>query len=850
METEFAQTLALSNSDTFYTNVPEDALFVQSGSVYVYIVPCPEGHPGRKVLLCTLSAGKMLPSFFWTDPAGVPWSFALTSKENAVLGIRKNAVSAALRQNFLIQCGITTYEIEGFEASLVEFYNGELLRDNVSMMRGKKAHPEVESAAYDVIQQAFNEEHHPDVSGTLAYAALSFLCERSRIPILPYERIEAECGKSASVQEIAHASGFICRPVILDAEWFRSDIGPVLAVIDGRPVACCRGKNGKYLLFDPEERSVVNLTPELAQKIFPAAFSIGRTLPSRALSFRDVVQFCVHGLSGRDLFGLGALMLLGSLIGVLLPTLNQIVYDEYIPLGSVSSLAQLCTLIACIMLGNLFLTVTKNLAGFRIRSRVCYDLQNAAFDRIFRLPESFFKKYDSADLAKRLMSISEISGKFADLAVISLMSSVFSLVYLFRMISYSGKLAGIAVLLYLVFGAVLLIVNGCAMKYEKRIAECDGEASARLFQYLNAIDKIRLAGVEDHAIYSYIKPFAAGQSAEIRQNRFVSAAEVISSVSSTVFSMIFYLVIVSGKLNLSVGAFLGFTSAFGIFTGVFQQLLLELLDLYREKDRIRRFAPILTTATEDSSAKELPGKLTGALRVDHLTFAYEGSGKNVLNDISFSVRPGEYIGIVGTSGGGKSTLLKLLLGFETPVSGTVTYDGRDLKNLDKSAFRKQLGVVLQEGKLISGSIYENITITCPGAPPQAVEAVIDAVGLREDIRQMPMGLHTVLSETSGTISGGQQQRILIARAIMGNPALLIFDEATSALDNLTQAAVCQNLDRMKITRIVVAHRLSTIKNCDRIFVLDNGTIAEEGNYESLMAKQGLFYQLASRQIAE
>ncbi len=850
MNTEFAKTFALSNSDTFYTDTPEDALFIQSGAVYVYIVPCPEGHPGRKVLLCTLNAGKMLPSFSWRDNSDVLWCFAVTPKEDAVLAVRPNAATGVLHQNFLTQCGIATYEIEGFDASLVEFYNRELLRDNISMMRGKKAQPEVESAAYDVIQQVFNEEHHPDLSGTLAYAALAVLCQRSAISILPYDRIEAECGKNASVMDIAHASGFICRPVILDAEWYKSDIGPILAVIDGMPVACFREKNGRYTLFDPEKRTMTRLTPETAKTIYPAAFSIGRTLPARSLSFRDVVQFCLRGLSAHDVLGLGVLMLLGSLIGVLLPTLNQIVYDEYIPLGNVSSLAQLCILIASVMLGNLFIGITKNLAGFRIRSRVCYDLQNAAFERIFHLPESFFKHYDSADLAKRLMSISGVAGKFADLSVITLLSAVFSLVYLFRMVSYSGKLTGIALLLYLIFGALILIINSCAIKYEKRIAECDGEASARLFQYLNAIDKIRLAGVEDHAIYSYLKPFSAGQSAEIRQNRFVSAAEVTASISSTVFSMVFYLVIVSGSLDLSVGAFLGFTSAFGIFTGVFQQLLMESLDLYREKDRILRFAPIFTTAPEDDNSKELPGKLTGALKVDHVTFSYEGTVRNVLNDVSFSVRPGEYVGIVGTSGCGKSTLLKLLLGFETPASGTITYDGRDLKKLDKSAFRKQLGVVLQEGKLISGSIYENITITCPGASPQDVEAVIDAVGLRADLMQMPMGIHTVLSETSGTISGGQQQRILIARAIMGNPAILIFDEATSALDNLTQAVVSQNLDKMNITRIVVAHRLSTIRNCDRILVLNNGTIAEEGNYEELMAKHGLFYQLASRQIAE
>ena len=202
---------------------------------------------------------------------------------------------------------------------------------------------------------------------------------------------------------------------------------------------------------------------------------------------------------------------------------------------------------------------------------------------------------------------------------------------------------------------------------------------------------------------------------------------------------------------------------------------------------------------------------------------------------------------MGASGSGKSTLLKLLLGFEKPDEGRVCYDGKDLRQLDKREVRKQLGVVLQNGRLIAGSIYENITITAPHATMEEVKAVIEAVGLKDDIAHMPMGVHTVLSESSGTISGGQRQRILIARAIINRPAVLIFDEATSALDNVTQAAVCESLERMNVTRIVVAHRLSTVRNCDRILVLDNGKIAEEGSYESLMAKNGLFRQFASRQ---
>ena len=232
-----------------------------------------------------------------------------------------------------------------------------------------------------------------------------------------------------------------------------------------------------------------------------------------------------------------------------------------------------------------------------------------------------------------------------------------------------------------------------------------------------------------------------------------------------------------------------------------------------------------------------------------MTFSYNPDAEPVLKDLSFHIKEGEYIGIVGSSGCGKSTLLKLLLGFEKPQQGKIYYDGKDIDSMDKRELRKKFGVVLQDGKLISGSIYDNIVITAPSATMKRVEQVVREVGLEEDIKQMPMGLHTILSENSGTISGGQQQRILIARAIVGRPKVLFFDEATSALDNVTQAMVCESLSRLHSTRMVIAHRLSTVMDCDRIFVMDGGSIVEQGSYRELMEQKGLFYELAKRQMA-
>ena len=284
---------------------------------------------------------------------------------------------------------------------------------------------------------------------------------------------------------------------------------------------------------------------------------------------------------------------------------------------------------------------------------------------------------------------------------------------------------------------------------------------------------------------------------------------------------------IHSQVDLTIGAFMGFMTAFGSFSGAMMQVVSSFLDVNSVIPAYKRCKPILDALPECEEDTILPGTLSGNIEVSNITFGYDVEAEPVLNDLSFQIGEGEYIGIVGASGCGKSTLLKLLLGFEKPQQGKIFYDGKDIDSMDKRELRKKFGVVLQDGNLISGSIYENIIITSPSSSMKRVEQVIEEVGLKKDLEDMPMGLHTVLSENSGTISGGQQQRILIARAIVGKPRILFFDEATSALDNVTQSMVCESLGKLNATRIVIAHRLSTVIDCDRIFVMDKGKIVEQ-----------------------
>jgi ATP-binding cassette subfamily C protein len=261
-----------------------------------------------------------------------------------------------------------------------------------------------------------------------------------------------------------------------------------------------------------------------------------------------------------------------------------------------------------------------------------------------------------------------------------------------------------------------------------------------------------------------------------------------------------------------------------------------------------RAKPILETLPEVDEMKADPGELTGELEVSHVSFRYREDGPIVLKDVSVQVKPGEFVALVGPSGSGKSTLFRLLLGFEKLEAGAVYYNGRDLVGLDIREVRRQIGVVLQNGKLMAGDIFTNIIGSSLLTLEDARQAARMA-GLEDDLKAMPMGLHTVISEGGGTLSGGQRQRLLIARALVHRPRILFFDEATSALDNRTQAIVSESLDNLQATRIVIAHRLSTIMNADRIYVLQDGRVVQQGTYDELIQAEGVFADLAKRQMA-
>lgn len=841
--------IQLQSPHALLTENMNDAYRVVQGGVIVYLVPVKKGSIERRKRIAELNKGDIFPSYAYRNEAFDVWKFLVVPKSGeAELELLENGSTKPLKRNFIHKCGIPKLEEEGFERCLEEFYLGQSLKDEGFIVHSEIAKKVVSGqTAATIISIAESAEEAP-VQGSNTYRVIAQGCKAAGIEVASEARILSCCGAKMAVPDVARISNFTCREVVLEQKWYRQECGVLLGTLDDALVALYRKKGKSYVLYDGEKE--VPITAEIAEKISPKAHSIGRALPRTRLTGKDLLRFCKKSIPKKSIVALALLGLAGTLIGILLPTLNQKIYDEYIALGDFGMVIQLCVLIGSFMLGNVFFSMVKKLTEYGVSCHVNYDLQNAVYWRIFQLPESFFRSYDSGDLAQRLGQAGSSAAQVVSQITGAGFGMVFSLFYLWRMIKYSGKLTVWALIMSLVFALLSYFLETRSLRYETLQADTSGKAVAKLYQYLGGVDKIRMAGAEERAILEYLIPFTQEQKYENQGKRITAVLEVLSDVSTYLFSMILYFVIIKKNQDISVGNFMAFNSAFGTFSSALIQLISGCMTIFRLKPIYTRLKPIFDTQPEDDEQKQIVQSLSGSIELEHVSFGYSPEAGNVLNDISLQIHPGEYVAIVGPSGCGKSTLLKLLLGFETPTQGKIRYDGKSLSGLDAHSLRRNLGVVLQDGKLIAGSIYDNITITCPNPTMKAVNEVIEAVGLKADIDQMPMGVQTVLSESGNTISGGQQQRILIARAIMNKPQVLFFDEATSALDNLTQAKVCQSLDDMHVTRVVIAHRLSTIQNCDRILVFNNGQIQEEGNFESLMAQKGLFYNMAKRQIAE
>lgn len=797
--------------------------------------------------------GKMIPCLAVDDDfAHQSWRFRLrTTSQTAKIEILPFAPTNKLKNSFYNDARGNTNKAEGtFEKKIIEFYKKEKLKDDHVIIIQAAANDRAKENIESILIEG-NGEGPRLKKGAPLYNAVQFVCGQERIPLIDYDKISTE--RKITVQDIAEASGFPCREIVLEENWYMHDYGSFIAtrVEDGSPVGLVPSRSG-YKIYSPVDNSVKKVTAEVAEEISIKAISISKPFPVKHMDWKCLRNFAFETFRWNEIITIALLALAGTLISALIPTLNQKIYDDFIPLGSYALLLQMCSLIGSFMIANIFLSITQNLYLFRISSRIGIVFQNATYDRLFNLPEAFFCRYDSADLAARASSAGTIVFQFCSITLSMILALAFSPVYLFRMFKYSSKLAWVAIAMVVTYAVLVYFLTNKAVKLEGVIEEKESKANSIFYQLICGIEKIRMAGAENHTIKKFLEPFMAARKIDWKKDRYGFLQETLAGIITTVFSMVFYYLLIKKKWNLTAGNFIGFNSAFGMLSSVVLSTIKSITQMNMLRPQYDRFKPIVREKPERGEETKRPSEgFDGSIELRDVTFTYDKASAPTIKNLTLRIDKGSYIGIVGPSGCGKSTFLKLLLGFEQPERGTIKYGSDDMQELDKQALRKEFGVVLQNGELIAGNIYENITITNPYATAEEVMDVVRQVGLEEDIKGMPMGLLTMLDEGAGTISGGQKQRILIARALISRPKILFLDEATSALDNVTQATVTETIRNLTgCTRIVIAHRLSTIRQCDNILVFNDGSIVQEGKHEMLMKQEGMYRELVQRQLSD
>ncbi|HEX9944654.1 MAG TPA: NHLP bacteriocin export ABC transporter permease/ATPase subunit [Thermoanaerobaculia bacterium] len=655
--------------------------------------------------------------------------------------------------------------------------------------------------------------------------------------------------------QICEASRVRSRRVILRDDWWRRDNGPLVAFrfLDAeqkvkRAVALLPTSARSYELVDPVERTRTPVNAALAETLSGDAYMFYPPLPERPVTRGDLLRMALRGRGG-DILTLLLMGAAGGLLGLLVPILTGQVFGNVIPSADRGQLGQITlALIVSALAGGVF-QVTRSIAVLRLGGKADGTLQGAVWDRLLALPAAFFRRFTVGDLANRSLGINAIREMLTGNVLTSALAAIFSVFSFALLFYYSWRLALIAVALVAVLGGVTAGLTWLQLRHQRALLELQGRIASLLFGLIHGIAKLRVAGAEARAFARWAERFAEQRRKTLAAQRAANAQTVFNAVYGVLTSLaIFAVVGFSSKEAMPLGEFLAFNAAFGQFLAATLALVSVLSSVLAMVPVYERLKPILETVPEVDESKAEPGELAGEIEFSHVSFRYQENGPLILDDVSFRAGHGEFIALVGPSGAGKSTCLRLVLGFEKPTAGSIYFDGQDLSGLAVQSVRRQIGVVLQTGRPMAGSIFSNII----GSSNLGIDAAWEAAqmaGLEDDIKGMPMGMHTVISEGAETFSGGQKQRILIARAIVHRPRIILFDEATSALDNRTQEVVSRSLERLKATRIVIAHRFSTIQNADRIYVFDAGRVVEEGTFQELLRRGGPFARLAERQIA-
>ncbi len=653
-------------------------------------------------------------------------------------------------------------------------------------------------------------------------------------------------GPEEQLEYALRPHGLMHRTVTLSEHWYQRAYGPMLAFrkADGLPVVMLPKAFSGYYYRD-EAGNKVSVGKQTAEIFDANAICFYAPLPLKKIGIPDLISYMKGCLNFSDYAVLIALTLLVTVAGTMLPYLTRMLTGFVLESGNSLILWSTASFMLCVLIASQLLNASRALAMHRLQIKVALRVEAAMMMRLMSLPASFFKQYSSGELAKRMGGINQLCNILLG-GVFSLgVTALSSLLYINQIFVYAPALARPALAIILTTMCLTVLTGFMETKKTRAFMEANAQEAGIRYGLITGVQKIKLSGAEKRAFAKWAHCYAEGAEIEYNPPLFLKISSVITLAISLLGTIALYFFAVQS--GVSPSAYLAFAAAYGAVTGAFSALAGFTQSAAQIRPILEMAEPILKTEPELAEGKEIVTHLSGEIELADVYFRYNEAMPYVIDGMSLKIQPGQYLAIVGATGCGKSTLMRLLLGFEIPEKGTIYYDGKDMRGLDLRSVRQKMGVVMQDSSLFQGDIFSNIALSAPQLTLEAAWEAAELAGIDDDIRAMPMGMHTIITEGQGSISGGQKQRLMIARAVASKPKLLIFDEATSALDNKTQRQISQALDRLDCTRIVIAHRLSTVQNCDRILVLGQGRIIEDGTYHELMQKGGLFAELVERQ---
>ena len=641
--------------------------------------------------------------------------------------------------------------------------------------------------------------------------------------------------------------GMMRRDILLEEGWYRDAFGPILAFDreNGDPVTLLPGTWRGYVYTDRKTGKKVKLNKKTAALFEREAYCFYQPLPQRKIGIPDLIKYMKDCLSVNDVILIVLSALAFTLTGLLIPRITQALTGPVRTSGSVSMLIAIAVCLFCTSLSSQMLSSVRSRYMTRVQSKTSLGIQASMMMRIMSLPPSFFRQYSAGELANRSLAVNSLCDMLLGTVMSASLTSLLSLLYFPQIFSFAPSLAVPSLMIMLVTVVFSILTSLVQARLNRQTMERAARESGMSYSMITGVQKIKLAGAEKRSFARWLNLYTEEAEFKFNPPAFIKVNSGITLAISLASTVILYYLAVQNGVDQS--SYFAFTAAYGSVMSAFSSLAGIALTAARIRPTMEMARLFLEAEPETGENREIVTRLSGGIELNNVCFRYSENTPYIINKLSLKIRPGEYVAIVGRTGCGKSTLMRLLLGFEKAEKGAVYYDGRNINRLDLSSLRRRIGTVMQNGGLFQGDIYSNIVITAPELTLDDAWDAAEKAGIADDIRAMPMGMHTLISEGQGGISGGQKQRIMIARAIAPKPRILMFDEATSALDNKTQKQVSDALDAMGCTRIVIAHRLSTIRHCDRILVLDQGQIVEDGTYDELIGKGRFFADLVSRQ---